>query len=115
MTRDTLILLHRLTDNPAFPGQLFYCEHCVLMEGVLACFPELAERLDVERVAWPRPRGAVVARIGEENQDLPVLILAEDAPDGLATGTANGRRFVAGKDAILAALAARHGIPLPHP
>jgi hypothetical protein len=57
----------------------------------------------------------VVELIGEANQDLPVLILADDAPEELAAGTANGRRFVAGKDAILAALAARHGIALPHP
>jgi hypothetical protein len=41
MTRDTLILLHSIAEDPAFPGQLFYCEHCVLMEGVLACFPKL--------------------------------------------------------------------------
>lgn len=115
MTRDRLIILRPDFLDPAYPGKRFYCWHCALMEGVLASFPELADRIDVQRIAWPRPRREVVALIGEENQSLPVLVLADDAPHDLATGSFDGRRFVAGKDAILAALSARHGIPLPHP
>lgn len=115
MTRDRLIILRPDFVDPAYPGTRFYCWHCALMEGVLASFPDLAGRIDVERIAWPRPRAEVVALIGPENQSLPVLVLADDAPAALATGTFEGRHFVAGKDAILAALAARHGIPVPHP
>jgi hypothetical protein len=115
MRRDKLIILKPGFADPAYPGQVFYCWHCVLMEGLLATFPVLAERIDVARIAWPRPRAEVVAEIGPNNQSLPVLILADDAPAGLETGRSNGRRFVAGKDAILKALAARHGIPDPHP
>jgi hypothetical protein len=115
MTRDKLIILQPDFSDPAYPGQRFYCQHCALMEGLLALFPVLQSRLDVARIAWPRPRAEVVALIGPENQSLPVLILADDAPSGLETGTWRGRRFVAGKDAILKALAARHGIPDPHP
>ena len=85
------------------------------MEGLLVSFPELNDRIDVQRIAWPRPRKEVVLRIGAENQSLPVLILADDAPAGLETGSFNGRRFVEGKDAILNVLAIRHGIPDPHP
>jgi hypothetical protein len=113
--RDKLILIQPDFDDPAYPGQRFYCWHCALMEGLLASFPYLAERLDVMRIAWPKPRAGVIALIGTENQTLPVLILAADAPDGLETGTANGHRFVEGKDAILRALSLRHGIPAPHP
>ncbi len=115
MTRDKLIILKPDFTDPAYPGRRFYCWHCALIEGVLASFPTLLERLDVERIAWPRPRAEVVALIGEQNQSLPVLILADDAPADLATGSYQGRRFVAGKDAILAALSRRYGIPDPHP
>jgi hypothetical protein len=115
MRRDRLIVLKPGFADPAYPVQSFYCWHCVLMEGLLAAFPGLAERIDVERIAWPRPRTEVIAEIGPDNQSLPVLILADDAPTELETGQWNGRRFVTGKDAILKALAARHGIPDPHP
>jgi hypothetical protein len=115
MIRDKLIILRTGFSDPAYPDQRFYCWHCMLMEGLLAAFPDLQSRIDVERIAWPKPRAAVVALIGTENQSLPVLILAEDAPAGLETGVFEGRRFVAGKDEILRALAVRHGIPDPHP
>jgi hypothetical protein len=115
MTRDKLIILKPGFEDPAYPGQPFYCWHCMLMEGLLATFPALEQRLDVERIAWPRPRAEVVAHIGPDHQSLPVLILADDAPEGLETESWRGRRFVAGKDAILKALAVRHGIPDPHP
>ena len=72
------------------------------MEGVLASFPELADRLDVRRIAWPKPRREVVELLGEDNQSLPVLILAEGG-------------FINDKDAILTALTERHGFPHPHP
>nr|WP_209007747.1 DUF3088 domain-containing protein [Roseibium litorale] len=88
--------------DPAYPGDTFYCWHCALMEGVLASFPELAARIDVRRIAWPRPRAEIVELLGEENQSLPVLVLAEG-------GSIND------KDAILSALSERHGFPLPHP
>ena len=115
MDRDRLIILQSEFSDPAYPDQRFYCRHCMLMEGLLAAFPALRSRIDVERIAWPKPRAEVVALIGPENQSLPVLILAQDARAGLETGSWGGRRFVSGKDAILRALAARHGIPDPHP
>jgi len=113
--RDRLFLLQPDFLDPAYPGQRFYCWHCALLEGVIASFPGLLERIDVERIAWPRPRRAVVDLVGEENQSLPLLVLGEDAPQDLATGTHGAVRFVAGKDAILSVLGRRHGIPDPHP
>ena len=113
--RDRLFLLTPGFADPAFPGKRFYCWHCALLEGVLASFPQLAAAIDVERIAWPRPRREVVDLISLENQSLPVLVLGDDAEAGLETGRANGRRFVEGKDAILRALSVRHGIPEAHP
>ena len=113
--RDRLFLLQPDFTDPAYPGQRFFCWHCALLEGVLASFPQLHDALDVERIAWPRPRQAIIDLIGEDNQSLPVLVLADDAEAGLETGAANGRKFVEGKDAILAALTARLGIPEAHP
>ena len=115
MKRDKLILLQPDFLDPAYPGQRFYCSECALMEGVLASFPKLADAIDVQRIAFPRPRRAVIDLIGEANQGLPVLVLADDASRELESSVHNGRRFVAGKDAILKALSARHGIPIPHP
>jgi Protein of unknown function (DUF3088) len=115
MKRDKLIILKVDFPDPAYPDKRFYCWHCVLMEGMLASFPELNEVIDVERISWQHPRREVVDLIGAPNQSLPVLILADDAPTALANGAWNGRHFVEGKDAILAVLTARHGIPLPHP
>ncbi len=113
--RDRLFLLQPGFADPAYPGQIFHCWHCTLLEGVLASFPDRARLLDVVRIAWPRPREALVALVGAENQSVPLLVLAGDAPSGLATGRHGKVHFVAGKDAILAALSARHGFPAPHP
>ncbi len=66
MNRDTLYLLQPGFEDPAYPGQKFYCEHCALMEGVLASFPELGKDLDIKRVAWPRPRHEVIALVGKK-------------------------------------------------
>ncbi|GAB2205084.1 DUF3088 domain-containing protein [Roseibium sp.] len=100
--KDTLYILSPGFEDPAYPGKTFYCWHCALMEGVLASFPELADRLDVRRIAWPKPRREVAELLGEDNQSLPVLVLSEGG-------------FINDKDAILAALTERHGFPHPHP
>jgi glutathione S-transferase len=100
--KDTLYILAPGFEDPAYPGKSFYCWHCALMEGVLASFPALADRLEVRRIAWPKPRREVADLLGEDNQSLPVLILAEGG-------------FINDKDAILAALTERHGFPYPHP
>jgi hypothetical protein len=115
VTRDRLFLLRPGFTDPAYPGQVFYCWHCALMEGVLASFPELAVRLDVERIAWPRPRQAVVDLVGQGNQSVPLLVLGEGGPGDADADSHGVVRFIAGKDRILAALSRRHGFPDPHP
>jgi hypothetical protein len=85
------------------------------MEGVLTSFPHLAARLDIERIAWPRPRLSVIELVGEDNQSLPLLLLADGDTSPHQTGTYGDRSFIADKDRILAALSERHGFPVPHP
>lgn len=115
MQRDILFLLKPGFTDPALPGQDFYCWHCALMEGVLASFPALGANLYVRRIAFPRPREEVLALIGEANQSLPVLILADDAPASLPAASHNGRRYVNEPMAILDVLHRRHGFPPAHP
>jgi hypothetical protein len=70
--RDKLFLLAPHFEDPAFPGKRFFCWHCALLDGLLASFPDLASRLMVERVSWPRPRQSVIELVGESNQSLPL-------------------------------------------
>lgn len=113
--RDTLYLNRPEFADPQYPGQRFFCWHCALLEGLLATFPELAAELDIVHVDWPRPRQDIIAIVGEQNQSLPLLVLADGHPSAHETGRFERRRFIATKDGILAALAERHGFPIPHP
>ncbi|AJP74317.1 DUF3088 family protein [Sphingomonas hengshuiensis] len=102
MSRDTLFLLDPDWADPALGGaRHFYCKECMIVEGLLATFPDRAAKLNVVRLPWPRPRAAVVAALGEANQNLPALVW-----DG---GFANEI------EGLLAALATRHGFPERHP
>lgn len=103
MSRDTLFVLDTDWADPAYGGERrFYCKDCVTVEGLLAAFPERAANIELVRVAWPRPRAAVVARLGEENQNLPALAFAEGG-------------FANTIETVLAALHTRHGFPERHP
>ena len=103
MSRDTLFLLQHDFADPEYGGErLFYCKDCVTVEGLLALFPALAADFELVRVSWPRPRAAVVAALGEDNQNLPALAFAEGG-------------FVNEIEALLAALHTRHGFPERHP
>lgn len=115
MNRDKLFLLRPDFEDPAYPGKRFYCVYCALIEGVLTSFPELGKQLEVERVAWPRPRLSVIAMVGEQNQSLPLLVLAGTDVSTNRTGVFEGRSFVSDKEKILTALTERHGFPLAHP
>lgn len=101
--RDTLFVLDTDWADPAYGGtRHFYCKDCITVEGLLAAFPERAVNIEVVRVPWPRPRAAVVAQLGEENQNLPALAFAEGG-------------FANDIEGVLAALHTRHGFPERHP
>src|SRR5438552_10190480 len=55
-----------------------YCGDSLPVEGLLSFFPQLRSLLDVHYLEFPRPRAALVNLLGEENQGVPVLILADD-------------------------------------
>lgn len=118
MKRDRLFLIETGFADPGYKdadeNARFYCPYCATIEGVLALHPALLDRVDVHRVPFQRPRAALVDLIGEENQGLPRLILADDAPDGLETGSANGVRFVSEVERILDVLSRRHGLLRAH-
>ncbi|WP_027668051.1 DUF3088 domain-containing protein [Rhizobium leguminosarum] len=112
MARDRLYLIEPGFSDPKHPGITFVCPHCNAIEGLLASFPQLAAAIDVERVPFPRPRRKVIEDVGEENQSLPVFILAHAAPPDAADW--NGKRFVNTTDRILELLSERHGFPRLH-
>lgn len=112
---DSLFLVKPGFQDPSYPDTIFYCWHCALIEGILYSFPDLTENLSVHRIAWPKPRRPVLELVGEENQSVPLLVLAEGTRSAFQTGIYNGRAFIAEKDAILSALTERHGFPEPHP
>lgn len=100
--KDRLFVLDFDYADPAYAPRRFYCKDCVTVEGLLALFPELAANIEVVRVPWPRPRTAVVAALGAENQNLPALAFADGG-------------FANDIEAVLAALHTRHGFPERHP
>lgn len=99
---DRLFILEREFQDPAFPSATFYCKDCILIEGLLAMFPERAANLEVVRVAWLRPRALVVDALGEANQNLPAIAFAD-----------GGFENEIGR--VLEALHLRHGFPECHP
>lgn len=111
MARDRLFLIQPGFADPKHPGRAFVCPYCKV-EGLLAAFPDLASRLDVERVPFARPRSKVIDALGERHQSLPVLIIGSDPPADLST--ARGKVFADDTRRILALLAERHGFPLLH-
>ncbi|MDM9645571.1 DUF3088 domain-containing protein [Rhizobium sp. S163] len=112
MSRDTLFLIAPGFVDPKQPGQTFVCPHCNAIEGLLSSFPELSSRIDVHRVPFPRPRRDVIEAVGEENQSLPVLVLAGDPPPDAAQW--EGKYFVTKTGRILELLAERHGFARLH-
>lgn len=112
MAKDTLFLIAPGFEDPKHPGVRFVCPHCNQIEGLLAAFPDLAAGIDVHRVGFQRPREAVIAAVGEENQSLPLFIFAGDAPgDATAKGETH---FIQDTKRILQILAERHGFPQLH-
>ncbi|AQT48074.1 MULTISPECIES: DUF3088 domain-containing protein [Bartonella] len=114
MTKDILFLLPKSFTDANHPDKLFYCPHCLPIEGALASFKDQLHDLDVRHEEFPRPRQNVIALAGEDNQSLPLLVLGKGRTTSHKTGEYNGRQLVAGSAPILAALAELYGIPVSH-
>ncbi|NQD37138.1 DUF3088 family protein [Permianibacter sp. IMCC34836] len=118
MERDTLFLLAPDFADAKLGAQSFYCVHCAAIEGILHYYPDLARTLAVVRVAFPRPRPAIVALLGEAQQSCPVLVVARPHSAGrhlLKQSEATGAYFVSGVESIAAYLSAAYGIAEIHP
>ncbi len=112
MAKDKLFLIKPGFTDPKRDDGPFVCPFCNQVEGLLASFPQLAERIDVERVDFPRPRAAVIALVGEGNQGLPLLVLDDNPPADASHH--EGIAFVPDTKRILELLATRHGFPKLH-
>jgi hypothetical protein len=111
--KDQLYLL-----KPGFTNAdlgLLYCGDSVAVEGMLSFFPALREVVDVHYLDFPRPRAALVEALGEANQSVPVLILAEDreiSDAGVTPRFAGKARFIADERLIRRYLSSQFGFPL---
>jgi Protein of unknown function (DUF3088) len=76
---DKLFLLHPgFSDNERLPaGQTFYCPYSAFIEGVLAYYPDLRNKIEIHYVDFQRPRKEIIELLGEENQGCPLLIADE--------------------------------------
>ena len=115
MAKDRLYLLSPGFEDANIPGGgVWICHDCTAMEGYLVQFPHLRDEIEVIHLPFPRPRAVMVDLLGEENQGLPRLVLAEPS-DGPEVQRAKGRHFIADSRPIMRYLAARYGAAPPHP
>jgi hypothetical protein len=91
----------------------FYCGDSVAVEGLLGFYPELREKIDIVYIDFSRPRQAIVDMIGEDQQSVPVLILANIStePETIHAKVANGHRYIADEKQIREYLSLSHGLP----
>ena len=100
--------------DSAYPGERFICPDCNPIEGLLAADPSRAERLEIKRLPFPRPRQAVIDALDDQHQGLPVLIFGDEQAVPEDAQTTSGRHFVSDSRRILELLAQRHGFPRLH-
>ena len=112
--KDKLYLL-----RPGFEagdGATRYCSDSAPVEGVLSFFPQLRDLVEVQYLAFPRPRETLVSALGEAYQSLPVLIVAPERILSSAVPnpeTVNGSRYFAEESSIRQYLSAQYGLPQP--
>jgi hypothetical protein len=114
LTRDTLFILRAPFEDHELEGTWF-CTSCATMEGALLANPHWARSIDVKRSAHPRPRHEIVTLLGEENQSMPVLVLADSSTPPADAKEFAGRYFLDEPKPITRYLAATYGGAGPHP
>ncbi|MBS0563688.1 MAG: DUF3088 domain-containing protein [Proteobacteria bacterium] len=114
MPKDTIYLIEPGFEDAKKPGKRYFCPHCNQIEGILASNPGLKDKVEIVRVPFARPRRPVIERIGEENQGLPVLVLADKSPAPAAAQSHGATRFVPETRDIIAFLVDRFDVPHPH-
>lgn len=114
MAKDILYLLPSAFKDDNIPDKIFFCPHCLPVEGALSVYKHKLNDIDVRYADFPRPRQEVIAIAGEAHQALPLLILGKGRTTSHKTGEHDGHQLVAGSAPILAALAELYGIPVSH-
>ena len=66
-TKDQIFLIAPGFSDPKRDDGLFICPFCNQVEGLLASFPDLASKVGVSRLPFPRPRQPVIDLVGEDN------------------------------------------------
>ncbi len=114
LERDTLFILRAPFEDHALEGTWF-CTACAAMEGMLLANPHWARAIDVKRMPFPRPRPEMIALIGEENQSMPALVLADGSTPPEGAKAFEDRYFLDEPKPIARYLAATYGGAGPHP
>ncbi|MGQ0531580.1 MAG: DUF3088 family protein [Caulobacteraceae bacterium] len=114
LARDTLFILRAPFEDHALEGTWF-CTSCATMEGALLANPHWATHIDVKRIPFPRPRHDLIALIGEDNQSMPVLVLADGSSPPEGAKQFERRYFLDEPKPITRYLAAACGGAGPHP
>jgi hypothetical protein len=112
MQKDTLFILAAPFEDG---GQQWFCRDCATIEGALLANPHWAEKIDVKRIAFPRPRAEVIALLGEDKQGVPALVLAESSSAPDRAKRHDGRAFLKEPTAILDYLVRTYGGAGVHP
>lgn len=112
--RDVLFIIKAPFEDPELEGTWF-CRDCATMEGALLANPHWSNHIDVRRVSYPRPRHEIIALLGEENQSMPVLVLADLAKAPADALMASTTPFITEPKAICRYLAATYSGAGPHP
>jgi hypothetical protein len=92
-----------------------YCSDSAPVEGVLSFFPELRDLLEIHYLEFSRPRTPLIQALGDSNQSLPVLILAESRQvkdQELEPSHVNGKVFFTDEKSIRHYLSTQYGLPL---
>ncbi len=103
-----------LEDDDSGP---YYCPDCGVVEDFLTYSPDIRDKIEIINVDFARPRNAIVALLGLEHQDSPVLVLDEDAAggEGVVQSMSTGRKFINDPLVICTFLVDLYGGVKPHP
>jgi hypothetical protein len=95
----------------------FYCPDCGVVEGFFHYSPGVRNKIDIQHIDFQRPRQAVVAALGQENQGCPVLVLdpASSLPPTAKKSMTTGRSFLDDPKEICDFLAQTFKGVRPHP
>ncbi len=95
----------------------FYCPDSLPVEGMLGFYPALRELVDVRYVEFTKPRNAVISFLGEENQSLPVILIAEQNIENvkhMGLQEHNGRFFLNDQKMIRGYLSLTYQVGVSH-